>query len=120
MVRRWLVVIAVTIVGVGCDDPVLVEDGDFTVTAGSDAFVVRNRSETLQSVHAIVEIRASALIDLVSCDEWTPRLPPGEEEVVLYEDVIGYAEDAETALVYWCMFNDDEPVDGGSLTVPFR
>ena len=118
----WTGTVALTaaLLTTACESPLEVRDGDFTVRAESDRFLVQNRSLSLDAVQVIVEQQAAALIDLVSCEEWSPRLGPGADQTVLFEDVLGYSEQADTAIVYWCLLDGADAVDGGSLTLPFR
>lgn len=103
---------------VGCEDPFSIRAGDFYVVQEEGAFVVRNRSETLDAVHIIIETERSALFDPVSCEAWEPRLPPGEDDVVPHDAVFGYHPGAESVLVLWCLLHGDRAVDQGSFSLP--
>ena len=119
------VAVCLTLIGVsfgamGCDDPITAREGDFSVTAGAEGVLVQNRSDDLESVHVILETRASELVDLVSCESWTQRLEPGEQELVPYDSVYGWDDEAESVLVYWCLLSGETAIDGGSETLTVR
>lgn len=112
--------LAVVLVTLACSNPFTVTEGDIEVTAGENAFTVRNRSALLEAAFVIVELEESAVVDLAPCEEWPTRVAPLQSRVVPYLDVMGFDEQAEAAIVSWCLLDADQVIEGGSLHVPFR
>lgn len=103
----------------GCADPVGVVDGDLSLVSESGGFVLENRGAVHDLTVTLVEQETLALIDLASCDVWTPRIRPGARLRVENDEVIGFRPDAETAVVYWCALDGERIVGSGSVEAPF-
>ena len=103
----------------GCSSPVTVLEEGLEITIEPEAFLLHNRDFGVPLHYAIVETRASALIDLAPCETWSTMVQPRSFALVPFDEVIGYDDDAESAWVWWCAVDDGEPIAGGSAEVDF-
>lgn len=107
------------LLAVGCSNPFAIADGAFSVRAEANAFRLVNSDPALAVGYAVIEQQTSFVILLTPCTSWTPRIEPRSDEVVLYEEVVGYEAGADSAVVYWCRVDGNDLVESGSFTVPF-
>lgn len=115
------IVILLTIATLACSESITcdcVGEARLQVSSEGGGFLVRNTSGDRDLAVALVVKGSLVLID-GDCTNWAPRVPPTDLARVENDQVIGFFDEAEIAVVHWCTLRDDEVLEIGRVEVPF-
>ena len=101
----------------GDADPLRLVDGSLSVLIGAGGLVAANQSVTHPIGVVAIEEGVAAVADLAPCETWE-TIPPATSRTVPFQEILGWAEDSEWVLVYWCQ--QAGPADGGSVRIRIR
>lgn len=116
----WAIGLAL-VTATGCSESITcdcVGEPRLEVSSGNGAFVIDNPSRDRDLAVALVVKGSLALLN-GDCTSWERRIAPKARVRVPNEQVIGFFQDADTAVVHWCTLSGDRVLETGLLEAPF-